>query len=54
VLGLALVYLGEHYVIDLVAGIGLVAAVRIGEPLAEPLALAISRAVQELERTANS
>ncbi len=54
VLGLALVYLGEHYVIDLLAGLGLVAAVRIGEPLAEPLALAISRAVQELERTANS
>lgn len=54
VLGFALVYLGEHYVIDLVAGLGLVAAVRIGEPMAEPLALAISRAVQELERTANS
>ncbi|MFN8113485.1 MAG: phosphatase PAP2 family protein [Solirubrobacterales bacterium] len=54
ILGFALVYLGEHYVIDLLAGLGLVAAVRIGEPMAEPLALAISRAVQELERTANS
>lgn len=53
-LGFALVYLGEHYVIDLLAGLGLVAAVRIGEPLAEPLALAISRAVQGLERTASS
>ncbi len=30
--GFALVYLGEHYVIDLVAGAALVAAVRKGEP----------------------
>ena len=43
VLGFALVYLGEHYVVDLLAGLGLVAAVRVGEPHAEPLALAISR-----------
>jgi membrane-associated phospholipid phosphatase len=54
VLGFALVYLGEHYVVDLLAGLGLVAAVRIGEPIAEPLALAISGAIQELERAANS
>lgn len=54
VLGLALVYLGEHYVIDLIAGLGLVAAVRFGEPLAEPFALAVSRVVQELESIANS
>ena len=52
VLGFALVYLGEHYVVDLLAGLGLVAAVRIGEPHAEPLALAISRAVQQLEQVA--
>ncbi len=52
VLGLALVYLGEHYVIDLLAGLGLVAVVRFGEPLVEPLALAVSRGVQELERLA--
>lgn len=37
VLGFALVYLGEHYVTDLIAGAGLVAAVRLGDPLAEPL-----------------
>ena len=43
-LGFALVYLGEHYVIDLVAGAALVALVRRGEPLAEPLALTVSRA----------
>ena len=42
-LGFALVYLGEHYVIDLVAGAALVALVRRGEPLAEPLALADQR-----------
>ena len=52
-LGFALVYLGEHYAIDLVAGAALVALVRHGEPLAEPLALRISAAVQRLERVAN-
>jgi membrane-associated phospholipid phosphatase len=52
-LGLALVYLGEHYAIDLAAGAALVALVRRGEPLAEPLALRISAAVQRLERVAN-
>jgi membrane-associated phospholipid phosphatase len=54
VLGFALVYLGEHYVVDLLAGLVLVAAVRIGEPLAEPLALAVSRAVQGLEQAAGA
>ena len=53
-LGLALVYLGEHYVTDLAAGAALVAAVRRGEPLAEPLALRASAAVQRLERIANA
>jgi membrane-associated phospholipid phosphatase len=51
-LGFALVYLGEHYVTDLAAGIGLVAAVRRGEPLAEPLVLGINRGLQRLERLA--
>jgi len=49
VLGIALVYLGEHYVIDLLAGLGLVALVRLGEPLLEPLSMAVSRRVQRLE-----
>jgi membrane-associated phospholipid phosphatase len=53
-LGFALVYLGEHYAIDLAAGAALVALVRRGEPLAEPLALRISAAVQRLERVANA
>ena len=52
-LGFALAYLGEHYVIDLAAGAALVALIRRGEPLVEPLALRISAAVQRLERVAN-
>ncbi|HEY1284669.1 MAG TPA: phosphatase PAP2 family protein [Solirubrobacterales bacterium] len=51
-LGFALVYLGEHYVTDLVAGGALVGAVRRGEPLAEPLVLGINRRLQRLERFA--
>jgi PAP2 superfamily len=37
-LALALVYLGEHYVIDLIAGAALVEAVRLGAPRATRLA----------------
>ncbi|HXV04801.1 MAG TPA: phosphatase PAP2 family protein [Solirubrobacterales bacterium] len=51
-LGFALVYLGEHYVTDLAAGAALVAVVRRGEPLAEPLVLAVNRGLQRLERLA--
>jgi membrane-associated phospholipid phosphatase len=53
-LALALVYLGEHYVIDLVVGAGVVATVRYGEPLARPVAERISRLTQRLEAIANS
>jgi membrane-associated phospholipid phosphatase len=52
-LGFALVYLGEHYVTDLLAGAGLVAAVRRGEPLAEPAVLAVNRGLRRLERLAS-
>jgi membrane-associated phospholipid phosphatase len=52
-LGFALVYLCEHYVVDLVAGGVLVCLVRRGEPIAEPWALAVSRGVQRLEEIAN-
>jgi membrane-associated phospholipid phosphatase len=52
-LGFALVYLGEHYVTDLIAGAVLVAAVRRGEPLAEPLVRGINGALQSLERIAS-
>jgi PAP2 superfamily len=52
-LGFALVYLGEHYVTDLAAGAALFAAVREGEPLAEPLVNGVNRRLQRLERLAN-
>ena len=52
-LGFALVYLGEHYVTDLAAGALLVAAVRRGEPLAEPLVLRVNGVLQNLERLAS-
>lgn len=52
-LGFALVYLGEHYVLDLLVGAGVVLAVRKGEPLVEPLAKKVSRGLQRLERIAN-
>ena len=51
-LGFALVYLGEHYVTDLAAGALLVAAVRWGEPLIEPLVLKVNSGLQRLERIA--
>jgi membrane-associated phospholipid phosphatase len=53
-LGFALVYLGEHYVTDLLAGAALVVAVRRGEPLAEPLVERGNRALRRLERIANA
>ncbi len=52
-LGFALVYLGEHYLIDLLAGAAIVVGVRKGERYAEPLAQAVSRALQRLEHAAN-
>lgn len=52
-LGFALVYLGEHYVTDLLAGAALVAAVRSGEPLAEPLVEGVNKALRRLELLAN-
>jgi membrane-associated phospholipid phosphatase len=51
-LGFALVYLGEHYVVDLAAGAVLVAAIRFAEPRLAPVAGVLSRGVQRLERMA--
>jgi hypothetical protein len=48
-LGLALVYLGEHYVVDLAAGLALAEGVRKGVPAAKPLARRLSSVVQALE-----
>jgi len=53
-LGFALVYLGEHYLTDLLAGAALVVAVRRGEPLAEPLVTGVNRVLQRLERVAGA
>lgn len=52
-LGFALVYLGEHYVVDLAAGAALVAVVRFAEPRLAPAAELFSRGVQRLERVAS-
>jgi membrane-associated phospholipid phosphatase len=51
-LGLALVYLGEHSAIDLVAGLALAEAVRAIAPRVEPLAQRISVVLQGLEAQA--
>lgn len=48
-LGFALVYLGEHYVIDLLAGLALAEGVRVAAPRAAPHIAALARAVQRLE-----
>ena len=51
-LGVALVYLGEHYVVDLAAGLALTEAVRRGAPLAAPLFGRVAAGVQGLEAKA--
>jgi membrane-associated phospholipid phosphatase len=48
-LGLALVYLGEHYAVDLVAGAALAEGVRTGAPRLEPAVRRLSRVLQALE-----
>jgi membrane-associated phospholipid phosphatase len=52
-LGFALVYLGEHYVVDLLAGAALTAAVHRLAPRAAPLAGRLARAVGTLETIAH-
>ncbi|MEA2287574.1 MAG: hypothetical protein QOJ21_3617 [Solirubrobacteraceae bacterium] len=53
-LGFALVYLGEHYVVDLIAGAALTEAVRRGTPHAAPAVRAVASALQALERRADA
>ncbi len=48
----ALVYLGEHYVIDLIVGLALVELIWRGEPLALPLVRAGVSLLRGLERYA--
>jgi membrane-associated phospholipid phosphatase len=54
VLGFALVYLGEHYVVDLAAGLALAAAVRAGAPLVAPAIKRFTQRVVALEAAANA
>jgi hypothetical protein len=53
VLGFALVYLGEHYVVDLLGGLALTLAVRRAERLAARPVRAIGAAIERLGRFAN-
>lgn len=53
-LGVALVYLGEHYVVDLAAGLALAEGVRKGTPRAVPVARRVSAAIQALEARARA
>lgn len=53
-LGVALVYLGEHYVVDLAAGAALAETVRRGTPVLSPLARYLSRTVQTIEARAHA
>src|SRR4051795_3667558 len=53
-LGFALVYLGEHYVVDLIAGAALTESIRRAAPRVAPAAGALSRALQRLERAARA
>jgi membrane-associated phospholipid phosphatase len=53
-LGFALVYLGEHYVIDLIAGLALTETVRRQGPRFAPLLRAVGRGVQRLEARAHA
>jgi len=48
-LAFALVYLGEHYVVDLLAGLALAEGARAAAPLAEPVARAAVRSLRRLE-----
>jgi membrane-associated phospholipid phosphatase len=53
-LGFALVYLGEHYVVDLAAGLALAETVRRVGPAAAPAIAAVSRGLQRLEAEARA
>jgi membrane-associated phospholipid phosphatase len=52
VLGLALVYLGEHYAVDLIGGAALAESVRVGAPRVAPLAAAVRRGLGSLQQLA--
>jgi membrane-associated phospholipid phosphatase len=53
-LGLALVYLGEHYAVDLIGGAALAEGVRAAAPRSEPLYRRLSAGLQALELRAGT
>jgi hypothetical protein len=53
-LGLALVYLGEHYAVDLAAGLALAEGIQAATPVVAPAAGRLSRLVQALEAKARA
>jgi membrane-associated phospholipid phosphatase len=53
-LGLALVYLGEHYVVDLAAGLALAETIRAAQPKLTPATGPLSKALQVLEARARA
>ncbi len=53
-LGFSLVYLGEHYVTDLLAGAAVVLLVRKGEPLTRPLVDQVNASLRRLEAIATT
>ena len=52
-LGLALVYLGEHYAVDLVGGAALAESVRLGAPRMSPLASRFARGLESIRQLAS-
>jgi membrane-associated phospholipid phosphatase len=53
-LGVALVYLGEHYVVDLAVGLALAESIRRAAPAVAPLLARVSSGVQALEARAHT
>jgi membrane-associated phospholipid phosphatase len=51
-LGFALVYLGEHYVVDLLAGLALAEGIRLAAPNAAPALQAVSTVLRRAEALA--
>jgi hypothetical protein len=53
-LGFALVYLGEHYLVDLLAGTALTEGVRVAAPHVAPAVGLVGRTLQALEKRARA
>jgi membrane-associated phospholipid phosphatase len=53
-LGIALVYLGEHYVVDLAAGLALAETIQRAQPRLTPTSRALTRVLQALEAKARA